>query len=69
MLDNSDGIPSAARLVAVADLYDALRQNRPYRVSWPSERARSEIQLHRESLLDCAAVDVFLSIPSAEREA
>jgi putative two-component system response regulator len=33
-----EGIPLLARLVAVADVYDALRSDRPYRAGMPHER-------------------------------
>jgi len=35
----SDGIPVPARLVAVADVFDALTHKRPYRNAWPAEDA------------------------------
>lgn len=37
-------IPMEARIVAVADVYDALRSPRPYKPSWPHYRACSTIQ-------------------------
>jgi HD-GYP domain-containing protein (c-di-GMP phosphodiesterase class II) len=36
-------IPLAARLFAVADVWDALRSDRPYREKWSAERAREYI--------------------------
>lgn len=38
-----DAIPSLARLVAVADVYDALVSDRPYREGWAPERAVAHI--------------------------
>ena len=34
-----DEIPFMARIVAVADVYDALTSDRPYRAAWPHEKA------------------------------
>jgi putative two-component system response regulator len=42
-----EAIPLAARIVAVADFYDALSHDRPYRSAWPLERIVAEIE--RES--------------------
>ncbi|HEU5299957.1 MAG TPA: PAS domain S-box protein [bacterium] len=36
-------IPLAARIFAVADVWDALRSDRPYRKAWPEEQARAYI--------------------------
>lgn len=39
-----DAIPASARLVAVADVLDALVSNRPYRDKWPMDRAISHVK-------------------------
>lgn len=39
-----DQIPLAARIVSVADTFDAMTTSRPYRKSLPSEKAAQEIQ-------------------------
>ncbi|MCB9011213.1 MAG: HD-GYP domain-containing protein [Actinobacteria bacterium] len=39
----ADNITTYARIVSVADVYDALTTDRPYREAWPSERALAEI--------------------------
>ncbi|MEA2492699.1 MAG: cyclic di-GMP phosphodiesterase [Thermoleophilaceae bacterium] len=39
-----DEIPLAGRLVAVADVFDALVHERPYKPAWPLERALEEIR-------------------------
>jgi putative two-component system response regulator len=36
-------IPRSGRLVAVADVFDALTQERPYKEAWPVDRAVAEI--------------------------
>ena len=38
-----DGIPLTGRLVAVADVFDALTHDRPYKEAWPVDRAVGEI--------------------------
>src|SRR6185503_18989659 len=37
-------IPLAARIFAVADVWDALCSDRPYRASWPKHRVREYIR-------------------------
>src|SRR5581483_4685708 len=38
-----DGIPVSGRIVAVADVYDALTHERPYKSAWPEDLAVDEI--------------------------
>lgn len=38
-----DAIPLAARITAVADVFDALCSNRPYKRAWPAAEAYAEI--------------------------
>ena len=40
---SGEDIPLAARIVAVADVFDALTSRRPYKEAWSIERARSAI--------------------------
>jgi len=54
-----EGIPLAARLFAVADVYDALRFERPYRESWPDERVHAFLRQKAGTFFDPAAVDLF----------
>ena len=39
----SDELPLVARIIAVADTYDAMTTSRPYRAGLPPERAAAEI--------------------------
>lgn len=39
-----DAIPLSARIVAVADVFDALTSKRPYKEAWPVERALAVMQ-------------------------
>jgi len=56
-----DHIPLPARVVAVADVYDALTSKRPYKAAWLSDEAFKYLQAHRGSHFDPALVDAFLS--------
>jgi putative two-component system response regulator len=54
-----DAIPLPARLVAVADTFDALTHERPYRLAWPVERAVEEIRRVAGRQLDPDVVQAF----------
>lgn len=53
-------IPLPARIVAVADVYDALRSTRPYKPSWPREDAIRYINEQSGKHFDPACVDAFV---------
>jgi putative two-component system response regulator len=57
-----DDIPLAGRIVAIADVFDALTQHRPYKEAWPVDRAVAEIENQRGRQFDAALVDAFLRI-------
>jgi putative nucleotidyltransferase with HDIG domain len=63
-----EDIPQAARVVAVADVFDAITSNRPYRTALPLAAAREEIARGSGSHFDPAAVEAFLKIPLARLE-
>ena len=54
-------IPLSARIVALADVYDALRSRRPYKESWTHEQTVREIESSRGSHFDPVLVDAFLA--------
>lgn len=54
-------IPLWGRIVAVADAYDAMTNNRPYRAALSHEQAVEIIQSERERQFDPAVVEAFLS--------
>jgi putative two-component system response regulator len=56
-----DQIPVPARIVAIADVYDALTHERPYKPAWTEEQARREIASQRGKQFDPGAVDAFLN--------
>jgi two-component system response regulator RpfG len=51
-------IPVAARVVAVADVLDALLGDRPWREAWPIERALAHVRAGAGTHFDPALVDV-----------
>lgn len=57
-------IPLSARIVAFADVYDALTSERPYKKAFSHEKAVSIINEGRGSHFDPALVDAFLKITS-----
>ena len=61
-------IPISARLMAVADVYDALISRRPYKAPMSHERATTIIAEGRGSHFDPDIVDAFLSIEHQFRE-
>jgi putative nucleotidyltransferase with HDIG domain len=58
-----DAIPLGASIVAVADVYDALTSDRPYRAALSPERARAFLDAEAGHTLDARVVAAFLSLP------
>jgi HD-GYP domain-containing protein (c-di-GMP phosphodiesterase class II) len=56
-----DAIPLIARIVSVADTYDAMTTNRPYRQAMSHEAAIAELRRVRGTQLDPVCVDAFVS--------
>ena len=59
-------IPEAARIFAVADVYDALTSNRPYRKAWARDKARTYIHSQAGTLFDPEVVKAFLRLTEAD---
>jgi HD-GYP domain-containing protein (c-di-GMP phosphodiesterase class II) len=55
-------IPLAARTFAVADAYDAMTSDRPYRTAMGDEEAIHVILGERSKAFDPDIVDVFLGL-------
>jgi putative nucleotidyltransferase with HDIG domain len=56
-------IPLGARIFAVADTFDAMTSDRPYRKALPAEAAFEEIRREAGHQFDPEVVRVFLSLP------
>lgn len=52
-------IPVEARIVAIADVFDALCAERPYKAAWPVHKARAEIVRLAGTHFDPACVEAF----------
>lgn len=63
---SGDSIHINARIFAVADAFDAITSDRPYRRSASYENARDEIVANSGSHFDPEVVKAFLSVPKAE---
>jgi HD-GYP domain-containing protein (c-di-GMP phosphodiesterase class II) len=57
-----DQIPLVARLFAVADVFDALTSDRPYRSAWTNRQAIEYLREHAGELFDPQVVRLFLEI-------
>jgi HD-GYP domain-containing protein (c-di-GMP phosphodiesterase class II) len=58
---SGEAIPLSARIVAVADVYDALRSERPYKKPWSHEKAFQEIVGEKGEHFDPEIIDAFIS--------
>ena len=57
-----DETPLCARIVAIADVFDALTCRRPYKEPWPFEKAIATIQEESGTHFDPELVDAFMAI-------
>lgn len=55
-----DAIPLSGRIVAVADVFDALTSERPYKPSWSFDKAIALLRSGRGNHFEPACVDAFL---------
>ena len=63
-----DGIPLLARIIAVADSYNAMTSDRPYRDAMPSRVARLRLAQSVEAQFDTSVVAVFEAILAGASE-
>ncbi len=54
-------IPLLARIIAVADAYDAMTADRPYRKGLPQKQAEAELLAHAGKQFDPQVVDYFVN--------
>jgi HD-GYP domain-containing protein (c-di-GMP phosphodiesterase class II) len=64
----ADEIPILARIIAVADAYNAMTSDRPYRDAMPSRVARLRLAQAVESQFDTTVVAAFEAILATARE-
>ena len=57
-----EAIPLVGRIVAVADAFDALTHDRPYKSLWPVEQSITEIRRAAGGQFDPRVVDAFLAV-------
>ncbi len=63
-----DAIPLTARVVAVADAFDAMTSDRPYRAGMPAARAYAELLAGAGTHFDPTCVEAFVRVrPQIER--
>lgn len=55
-----EAIPLVGRVVAVADVFDALTSARPYKAPWPVEKALDLLKEQRDHHFEGRLVDLFL---------
>ena len=61
-----EDIPIVGRIVAVADVFDALTQERPYKKAWPVADTLSWMQTMRGAKFDPAVFDVLIDVLDSE---
>ncbi len=57
-----ESIPLAARIVALADVVDALASDRPYRRAWDGEAIRAEVERQEGKQFDPAVVGAWAAL-------
>jgi len=60
-------IPLSARIFALADVWDALRSDRPYRPKWSFDKALDHIKSQAGTHFDPEILDVFVDLIQASR--
>lgn len=60
-------IPLETRIISVADIYDALTEDRPYRKAMEDEKAFSILHELRNSALDARCVDILVDLKRRNR--
>ncbi len=61
-----EAIPLCGRIVALADVFDALSHERPYKRAWPTSQAVDEIRRLRGRQFDPDVVEAFDRIDAKE---
>ena len=64
-----ENIPLAARIVTVADVFDALTHDHPYKSAWSADEAIAEMKSLSGKVFDPEILNVFLKIQDEKRSA
>ena len=56
-------IPLFARIICIADVYDALTEDRPYRKAWSREQVLQFFEEQKGKMFDSELVDIFIKLP------
>lgn len=59
---SGEAIPIESRIVAIADVFDALTSSRPYKKAWPTEEALDEIKRSTGNHFDPKMVEHFFAV-------
>lgn len=59
---SGEGIPLPGRIVAVADVFDALTHDRPYKSAWPRQEAIAEVKSQAGHQFDPIVVRAFMTL-------
>lgn len=62
-----DGIPLESRILSIADIYEALTADRPYRMAYDKKRALSILKKEKGHKLDPELTDIFIRMVEDER--
>ncbi len=65
---SGEKIPLLSRILAVADAYDAMTENRPYRKAMSKEEALQEIAKHAGTQFDPEIARIFIAIITKDQE-
>ncbi|HEY3130854.1 MAG TPA: HD domain-containing phosphohydrolase [Acidobacteriota bacterium] len=60
----AEHIPLEGRIVAIADSFDAITHERPYKLAWPPDMAFDEIEHQRGRQFDPELVEAFVHVRS-----
>jgi putative two-component system response regulator len=63
-----EAIPVSARIVAIADVFDALTSRRPYKEPWPVEQAFTHLREMAGRQFDPVMVDAFVALEPQIRD-
>lgn len=63
-----ENIPEIARIIGVADTYDAMASNRSYRKALPQEKIREEIEKCKGTQFDPNIADIMLQMIDEDKE-